>query len=86
MGKINISNSEHYRWGDKCDGWHLLKRDDASVIKEKMPPGTSEQTHLHEKSRQFFYVLKGIATFFIQGEEISVGPGEGFEIEPKTLF
>jgi hypothetical protein len=28
MQIVDRSNSEHYLWGDGCDGWHLLKRDD----------------------------------------------------------
>ncbi len=29
---ISIEKAEHYLWGGNCDGWHLLKRDDMSVI------------------------------------------------------
>jgi hypothetical protein len=29
---VSIENAEHYIWGEICDGWHLLKRDDMSVI------------------------------------------------------
>jgi mannose-6-phosphate isomerase-like protein (cupin superfamily) len=83
MQKMNLSNSEHYIWGDRCEGWHFLKRDDVSVIKERMPVGTAEQAHLHEKSRQFFYVLSGIATFDIGGEKVVLNPNEGLEIPPK---
>ena len=84
MTKVNLDNSEHYVWGNNCDGWHLLKRDDASIIKERMPAGTSEQMHFHEKSRQFFYILSGTATFFIQNEKVILGPGESLEIPPKA--
>lgn len=84
MEKVSLANSEHYAWGNNCDGWHLLKRDDASVIRERMPIGTCEQVHFHEKSRQFFYILKGFATFFVRNEKIIVGPEEGFEIPPKV--
>ena len=28
MSIISINNAEHYTWGEGCDGWHLLKRDD----------------------------------------------------------
>ncbi len=84
MQKVNLATSEHYVWGDNCDGWHFLKREDASVIKERMPPGAAEQLHLHEKSRQFFYILSGIATFFILNEKLIVSHGEGLEIPPKV--
>lgn len=81
MRKVNQSTSEHYNWGDICDGWHFLKRDDASIIKERMPPGAFEQMHLHEKSRQFFYILSGTATFRFKDQNIKIGPFEGIEIE-----
>lgn len=83
MHKINLTNAEHYIWGESCEGWHFLKREDASLIKERMPPGSSEQLHFHEKSRQFFYVLSGVASFFIENKNINVSPGEGLEIPPK---
>ncbi len=83
MRKVTQSIAEHYSWGDECDGWHFLKREDASIIKEKMPPGTYEQLHLHEKSRQFFYVLTGTATFKVKNELIVVNHHEGIEIEPN---
>jgi hypothetical protein len=22
---VSRENAEHYRWGDDCDGWHLVK-------------------------------------------------------------
>jgi hypothetical protein len=50
----NTDNSEHYIWGENCDGWHLLKSDSLSVIQEKMPPGTKESLHFHSKAQQFF--------------------------------
>ena len=34
---ISKSNAEHYVWGDKCDGWYLVNRQDMLVIHEKMP-------------------------------------------------
>jgi mannose-6-phosphate isomerase-like protein (cupin superfamily) len=58
----SAKNAEHYLWGDGCDGWHLLNRDDVSVIQERMPLGTSEQMHYHKIARQFFFVLDGRAT------------------------
>jgi hypothetical protein len=33
---IKKENAEHYNWGPGCDGWHLLKDPELSVIKERM--------------------------------------------------
>jgi hypothetical protein len=30
-------NAEHYVWGDSCDGWHLVRASNLSVIGECMP-------------------------------------------------
>ena len=35
---VSIDNAEHYVWGDVCDGWRLLQREDMSVIQERVPP------------------------------------------------
>jgi mannose-6-phosphate isomerase-like protein (cupin superfamily) len=74
------ANSEHYIWGDNCDGWHLVKSISLSIIKERVPPGISEVRHLHEKAEQFFYILNGIATIEIGGEDNIINEGEGIHI------
>lgn len=56
---VSIENAEHYIWGDICDGWHLLKREDISIIQERVPPGATEAMHYHNTARQFFYILEG---------------------------
>ena len=78
----SVKNAEHYLWGDGCDGWHLLNRDDVSVIQERMPPGTSEQMHYHKIARQFFFVLDGRATMDVDGEQAVLGKNQGIEIPP----
>ncbi|MBI5217716.1 MAG: cupin domain-containing protein [Bacteroidia bacterium] len=81
--KKNIFNTEHYYWGSTCEGWHLVKSKDLSVIQEKMPPRKTEEKHYHEHSQQFFYILSGVAKFEINGEIITVSAGEGIHVEPK---
>jgi uncharacterized cupin superfamily protein len=81
----SIATAEHYTWGDlsnPCDGWYLLQTPELSVIEERMPPGASEQRHLHKKSRQFFYVLWGEFTMECGGLEYTLRAGEAIEIAP----
>ena len=78
----SIENAGYYTWGDKCDGWHLLKTDSLSVIREKMPPGTSERLHYHQHAQQLFYILSGTATFEIQGNIAVLNANESIHI-PK---
>jgi mannose-6-phosphate isomerase-like protein (cupin superfamily) len=81
--KTSKETTEHYKWGQNCDGWHLLKSDTLSVIQEKMPKGTEEALHFHQKAQQFFFILSGLATFEIDGKVIEVKANEGLHIAPN---
>ena len=82
MGAVGTGNAEHYRWGQGCDGWHLLAGDDLGVIEERMPPGTAEQRHSHAHARQFFYVLDGEAVLEMDGMPYHLRRGEGLHVPP----
>lgn len=82
MKAISLNNADHYTWGEGCDGWHLLKRDDFSVIQERVPPGQFEIKHLHHQARQFFYILSGEAVMVIGNERLTLKAGQGIEIPP----
>ena len=71
---------KHYVWGHHCDGWNLVEEAALSVKQERMPAGTSEAKHYHQKAQQFFYILKGIATFEIESNIVQVKAGEGLHI------
>jgi mannose-6-phosphate isomerase-like protein (cupin superfamily) len=80
----STENAEHYNWGAQCDGWHLLRSDSLSVIQERMPPGTSEQIHYHERAQQVFYILSGTATFEVEGDEVTVNANQSLHIPKGT--
>lgn len=82
MKAVSTGSAEHYRWGEACDGWHLLAGDDLSVIEERMPPGTVEQRHRHSRARQFFYVLEGEAMLELEGSWHRLRRGEGLHVPP----
>jgi mannose-6-phosphate isomerase-like protein (cupin superfamily) len=82
MKPVSIANAERYLWGDNSDGWHLLKRDDASVIQERVSAGKAEAMHYHKISRQFFYILEGEGQIRFENELVSLHKGEGLEIAP----
>lgn len=82
--KRSKGNSEHYNWGNVCSGWRLLQTENLGVIEESMPPHTQEKRHYHEFAQQFFYILKGNATFLIGKERVHVHEGEGCHIPAKT--
>jgi quercetin dioxygenase-like cupin family protein len=76
------STADHYRWGESCDGWHLVRTTALSVIEERMPPGTREARHHHAAARQFFYVLAGVLTMEVDGTRHHLVPRTGIEIAP----
>lgn len=81
-GAVNRENAQHYRWGDDCDGWHLVKDHHLSVIEEMMPTGTAEVRHLHQQAQQFFYVLAGEILMEIEGELTLLRAGSGIRVMP----
>ena len=79
---VSTENAEHYLWGGNCDGWHLLKREDMSVIQERVPAGGAEIMHYHATARQFFYILEGDAMMMFDDKEVVLRKGQGLEIPP----
>lgn len=70
----------HYQWGYTCDGWNFVDNAALSVKQERMQAGTAEALHYHQYAQQFFFILKGTATFEIEGETIIVNEQEGIHI------
>jgi mannose-6-phosphate isomerase-like protein (cupin superfamily) len=82
MTTVATGNSQHYRWGDGCDGWHLLQSPSLHVIEERVPPGKSERRHVHAKAQQFFFILAGRAVLELAGREHALETGQGIEVAP----
>ena len=82
---ITRQNAEHYKWGDGCDGYFLLKSAGVHVIEERMPPGTFEKAHRHERARQLFYVLEGELTMRFESGDAKVVAGAALEIVPGSV-
>jgi quercetin dioxygenase-like cupin family protein len=83
-GAVNRGNAEHYGWGTDCDGWHLVKDKQLSVIEECMPPGAAEVRHQHKQAQQFFYVLAGEVLMEVEGQTTLVQAGSGIRILPES--
>jgi mannose-6-phosphate isomerase-like protein (cupin superfamily) len=84
ISPISKGTAEHYLWGKGCDGWHLVKNPQLSVIQERMPAGTAEVRHFHHHAQQFFYVLAGNAVVEVNGQTILLSAGEGVWIPAGT--
>ena len=79
---VSILNAEHHLWGNACDGWRLLNREEVSVIEERVPAGSAEVMHYHQISQQFFYILEGQGTMIFKDRSVTLRMGEGLEIAP----
>ncbi len=84
MEPLDRLSAEHYTWGDVCDGWHLVKRTDMSVIAERVPPGAKETRHFHATARQFFFILSGCAILEMDRARVILREGQGVEVPPGT--
>ncbi len=85
MHTVSTQTAEYYTWGEHCDGWHLLKCSELSVIQEQMPPQTSEVTHSHTRSRQFFYVISGTLSILCDGKLHKLTAEHGLQIDPTIV-
>ena len=79
---VNKQNSFYYLWSNNCDCWNLVDTATLSVKQESMPAGASEQLHFHNQAQQFFFILKGTATFYVEGETATVTAQNGLLILP----
>jgi len=74
---VDAGNAEHYCWGEGCEGSHLVRTAELSVIQERVPPRAREVRHLHERAQQFFFVLEGEATLTIHEQVVVLRASQG---------
>ena len=79
---IHTRNAPSYFWGLGCCSWILKDNNDLSIKLESMPPGAKEVLHFHQRSNQFFFILKGNATFSIDDNLMYLNQHEGLSIAP----
>ena len=89
---IKPDHSKHYKWGNDCDGWHLLNTASLSVIKERVPKGGVEEMHFHRKCATVVLCIYRVLPLFnwgkrptgcLRGEAMHV-PSENVRIDWKT--
>jgi mannose-6-phosphate isomerase-like protein (cupin superfamily) len=82
---IDRSSAEHYTWGNGCDGWHLVKGAELSVILERMPAHTAETPHRHTRAQQLFFVLSGEATMVTSDGGASLRAQQAMPMPPGLV-
>lgn len=71
-------------WDEDCTAHYLLDRPDLSVVQMLLGPGSAMRTHAHDRSRQFFDVLRGEATMIVGPRTHTVPAGSGIEVPPRV--
>ncbi|RPI76951.1 MAG: cupin domain-containing protein [Desulfobacteraceae bacterium] len=85
MKTIDTATAEHFIWGSVCDGWHLLKQSDLSIVQERVPPGAGEVKHVHNRAQQFFFILSGSAVLELEDRTVHCVAGQGISIPPGIV-
>ncbi|WP_452224996.1 cupin domain-containing protein [Lacinutrix chionoecetis] len=80
---VNKENSQTYKWGDNCTSWVFVDKENLSVKMESMPRNTKEKLHFHKKAQQFFFILKGTATFYTNNKMELINENEGIVINSQ---
>lgn len=81
-GPISKATAQSFPWRDVCLGWTLLDSPTLHVVQERMPPAMFELRHLHQHTRQLYFILEGSASVEREGERFTLGVGEAIEIAP----
>lgn len=82
MGFVVDKNSaKHYTWGECCNSWILADTAGLSIKLESMPGNTKEKLHFHTYAQQFFFILKGVATFYVEEDVLVLTEQKGLLIE-----
>ncbi len=55
-----------------------------SLAEAILPPGAETEEHLHPRTEEIYYVLRGRGLMTLEGERREVGPGDGILIPPGT--
>lgn len=81
---VSIANTENFKWGEVCNGWHLLKGDAMSVVEEIMPPKSEGVIHYHNASQHFIYVLRGDMSLVLGDDKHLLKKGQGITVTPTV--
>jgi mannose-6-phosphate isomerase-like protein (cupin superfamily) len=62
----------------------MVTKADLNVQLERMPLATYDLLHVHDNTRQFYFILEGKATIDVGANVIELEAGSGIEIAPGT--
>lgn len=53
-----------------------------SLAEARVAPGLTTEPHYHPNSEEIYFILSGVGTMVIDGEQQEVGPGDAIAIPP----
>ena len=81
--KKTKATSAMEEWKAGLFTWTLCGDSNINVKLEKIPPGGGSDTHFHQLSTQFFFVLEGRVHMTVGDESCELEPHEGVLAEPR---
>jgi len=85
MGKITLEKADQYKWGEVGMGWLLKTSPELTIAQRVLSPGVKEKKHYHNHAWQFFYILEGEGTIFVDNELIQIKADESIEVSPLSV-
>lgn len=67
-------------WGPGCHAWTLCDRLDLVFKFERMAPATAERPHVHPRTTQYFFCVRGRLTVEVDGSAHDLAPLEGIAV------
>lgn len=76
----NRSTVPVIEWASNHFSWPLVDSPELSVKFEEIPAGGKSELHYHNRSRQFFFILKGESVVKIENHSFLLKKYDGIEI------
>lgn len=89
MEVVNRDRSAPFLTKDRSEIRSILDRTNStatnqSLAEATLPPGAETEEHLHPRTEEIYYVLRGRGLMTLEGERREVWPGDGILIPPGT--
>ena len=86
---VNRKNSVPFVTKDGSEIRSILDRTNSSAVHQSLaeatlPPGARTQPHVHPRTEEIYYILRGAGRMALGAEAREVGPGDGILIPPGT--
>jgi mannose-6-phosphate isomerase-like protein (cupin superfamily) len=86
---VNRKDSAPFVTKDGSEIRSILDRTNSSAVNQSLaeatlPPGARTQPHVHPRTEEIYYILRGAGRMALGVEQREVGPGDGILIPPGT--